>query len=579
MNPRAPSTHTRALGGVVLLAVSAGAIAEVAYRATDVPIAWVRAFSLSAERNLPTALSAILMLLCAGRLLGIARRPSRPGRTAAAPWLALAFGFVVMAADELLEIHERVLLRPGEGVFYFGWVIPAAALVAALALLFVPFLARLPRSFRRRSLIAGGLFVVAAIGFELPLGLVAERLGVESAAYAVVDWLEESLELVAMWLFYRLLVASSSDLAVETLPDPPDDPEIPSSNGRPKKDGFLVGMGFDWLFILSPPLVAFAIGVVIADTSFSSRIVPIAGSRLTLAELSLGSLIHAHLVAVFLRSHANGEIRARHPLRFFAIPLVLLLAIVASPWVAAAAAVLATFWDVWHSGAQTFGFGRIYDARRGNDAKTGRRLDFALNQLLYAGPIAAGVTLGPHLQSFEAFDDLSLFWSMRAPAAVSGAQGDLARLVFGGGIVFLALYIAAYARFARRGYRVSWQKVFLLVSTGLCSITCWTWNAFGEAFFIMNLFHAVQYLAFVWAQEGARLRQRFPERLRDSAAPLSIVLAALGAYGLWAMTVEGHLWWSVTIVVSLMHFWYDGFVWSVRKRDVALAPLGVGAGE
>lgn len=24
-------------------------------------------------------------------------------------------------------------------------------------------------------------------------------------------------------------------------------------------------------------------------------------------------------------------------------------------------------------------------------------------------------------------------------------------------------------------------------------------------------------------------------------------------------------WWSVTIVVSLMHFWYDGFVWSVRK--------------
>jgi hypothetical protein len=28
-----------------------------------------------------------------------------------------------------------------------------------------------------------------------------------------------------------------------------------------------------------------------------------------------------------------------------------------------------------------------------------------------------------------------------------------------------------------------------------------------------------------------------------------------------------HLW-AITIVVSLMHFWYDGFVWSVRRREI-----------
>ena len=28
-----------------------------------------------------------------------------------------------------------------------------------------------------------------------------------------------------------------------------------------------------------------------------------------------------------------------------------------------------------------------------------------------------------------------------------------------------------------------------------------------------------------------------------------------------------HLW-AATMVVSLMHFWYDGFIWSVRRRDV-----------
>lgn len=34
----------------------------------------------------------------------------------------------------------------------------------------------------------------------------------------------------------------------------------------------------------------------------------------------------------------------------------------------------------------------------------------------------------------------------------------------------------------------------------------------------------------------------------------------LGELSAWAL--------SVTLVVSLMHFWYDGFVWSVRRSDV-----------
>ena len=26
--------------------------------------------------------------------------------------------------------------------------------------------------------------------------------------------------------------------------------------------------------------------------------------------------------------------------------------------------------------------------------------------------------------------------------------------------------------------------------------------------------------------------------------------------------------WGITLVVSIMHFWYDGFVWSVQKKQV-----------
>jgi hypothetical protein len=34
----------------------------------------------------------------------------------------------------------------------------------------------------------------------------------------------------------------------------------------------------------------------------------------------------------------------------------------------------------------------------------------------------------------------------------------------------------------------------------------------------------------------------------------------LGFHFQWAM--------AVGITVSLLHFWYDGFIWSVRKREV-----------
>ena len=47
------------------------------------------------------------------------------------------------------------------------------------------------------------------------------------------------------------------------------------------------------------------------------------------------------------------------------------------------------------------------------------------------------------------------------------------------------------------------------------------------------------------------------------------VLPAL-AYGVWVESIDTDLtWlWTATLTVSIMHFWYDGFIWSVRKRQV-----------
>ena len=338
----------------------------------------------------------------------------------------------------------------------------------------------------------------------------------------------------------------------------------------PRRSTYIVGPVYDWAFFLAPPVAALALGIAVSGTRIADEPFIWSGQYVTVTTLLLGILIQAHLVLVLVRSHCNRTVLRQHPYRFSLVPGLLLMGMLVSPVVAVCCSVLATFWDVYHSGAQTFGFGRIYDAKRGNDPHEGRRLDFAVNQLLYAGPIVAGATMMDHFEDFMEFEAVHVAFFTRIPALMAGHQAILARVVLGLGAALLSWYVLANVRMARRGRVVSWQKVWLLTSTGAVSIYTWGWNSWGEAFLVMNVFHAVQYFGIVWATEHANLRRL----LRLERVPGGRVLtwwAFVGAAVAYGIAVEAwaggdsFTWWSVTIVVSLMHFWYDGFVWSVRK--------------
>lgn len=82
-----------------------------------------------------------------------------------------------------------------------------------------------------------------------------------------------------------------------------------------------------------------------------------------------------------------------------------------------------------------------------------------------------------------------------------------ALLVFGG--AFLVDYIYSYRRLANQGHSISSLKIFLYVSTGAGSIYTWGFNTWGEAFFIMNLFHAIQYFGLVWIKETKQMMKMF----------------------------------------------------------------------
>lgn len=339
-----------------------------------------------------------------------------------------------------------------------------------------------------------------------------------------------------------------------------------------RRSPYIANPVYDWIFFLLPPLFSLLVGALISGTSFDTDRFWIHGRRVTWATMLLGIFIHAHLFAVFVRSHLNPEVFPRHRFRFIALPILLVAAMMTSMWAVVLATVLVTFWDVWHSALQTFGLGRIYDRNQGNDPTVGRTWDLLLNLLLYAGPIVSGATMYAHFQKFELFADVDAMLFTLVPVAMKHHQQRIAWGLIIGGVFFLTAYVGAYVRLAKQGYKVGGQKVFLYTTTGLCSIWAWGFNPFGQAFLIMNLFHAFQYFGLVFWSERKMLVQRLHLSGRRMAYPLAafICVSVTMGYGAFAEIIadDHRLLWSIVQTVALMHFFYDGFIWSVRKKQV-----------
>ena len=156
------------------------------------------ALSLSYEGNLPTWFSSGL-LWTAG--FGLACCGWREHGRDRAWWWGLAAIFMLMSLDESIELHEELGGAERHGVLYFSWVVPGALLTASFCAAYLRFWWRLPPTTRRGFAWAFAIYVGGALGMELPLGAWYERHGDEDLGYAMLDFVEESLEIVGLCVF------------------------------------------------------------------------------------------------------------------------------------------------------------------------------------------------------------------------------------------------------------------------------------------------------------------------------------------------------------------------------------------
>ena len=114
-----------------------------------------------------------------------------------------------------------------------------------------------------------------------------------------------------------------------------------------------------------------------------------------------------------------------------------------------------------------------------------------------------------HIEDFDAYEEVGAIFFTSIPGFMDTNQSYVSWAILIGGGAFLAYYVWAQKQLQLQGHAVSLQKVYLLASTGAVSIYTWGFNTFGEAFFIMNLFHALQYFGIVWAFENKNMMKLF----------------------------------------------------------------------
>ena len=336
---------------------------------------------------------------------------------------------------------------------------------------------------------------------------------------------------------------------------------------------FIANRSYDLAFFILSPLLALALSFTIG--LFRWPFEPVEGLGSIQPRVLFFGLIwtYAHLFAVVFRSHANPQIFNQHRLRFTVIPAVVFAVLLLSSWAVVFAILLAALWDVYHTSMQTFGFCRIYDSKRGNPPERGRTLDVWINHVVYIGPILGGLSLLTTIEGAHGVPALGWSAPARIYAWVAAAQPMITDVVVVAGTAFCLYYVFAYGRLVRTGYVVSWQKVSLLVSTAVTSIYAWGFLQPLEAFFVANFFHALQYYAIVWWTEKKAITRAFGlSRLAGgqvgALVAYIVAIAGVGAFMASEPDVGGDFVVALVLTIALMHFWYDSFVWSVRRKEV-----------
>ena len=281
-----------------------------------------------------------------------------------------------------------------------------------------------------------------------------------------------------------------------------------------------------------------------------------------------------HHLPGMIRAYGDRALYDRFRWRFIIAPIFLIGTCVSFYWWDLKGIILVVFfWGIWHGMMQTYGFCRIYDAKMGSFAALTRRLDFATCGIWFAAAVL--------LSSPRMTDTLGAYYASGGPYISPSLLRGLQGVMLFAAIAISILFLINFARMWVQGKRPNPVKLALLVT----SIGFWWYCNNGVAnilagIALFEVFHDVQYLSLVWIYNRNRVEKdssiggfmRFV--FRRSGSLVGLYIGLVFAYGSLAYfnsrleidTIKRVLT-GVVAASSLLHFYYDGFIWKVREKS------------
>ena len=169
-------------------------------------------FNFNSESNFPTLFSAFILLF-ASLLLWIIYQLTEPGNRYRRRWILLSAIFLFLSLDEAVRIHEqieiltrRIFTNDMSGFLKMTWTIPYVLFALTIAVYNYRFVLQLPNLIRKKFLLSGGLYVLAAAGTESLEGYLMQSTAGNRNVLITTITIQEFFEMASIILFISALL-------------------------------------------------------------------------------------------------------------------------------------------------------------------------------------------------------------------------------------------------------------------------------------------------------------------------------------------------------------------------------------
>jgi hypothetical protein len=303
-----------------------------------------------------------------------------------------------------------------------------------------------------------------------------------------------------------------------------------------------------------------------------------------------------HRVLTLPYVYLDTEVFRSNPLKFLVLPGILMALFVAGPFLESAGSVgknvfgafagFAAAWNVWHVLMQKYGILRLYAAKSEVPVES-RAPGWVDRLLVFAWMPLLPFLLAPHIRE----PVHRFFRSGRSfmPDVIDALEA--ARPVaLPVGVGFVAFALVLWLRAEWRASRLR-NPARLGMAAGLTALNaCFLFFDPVKVYLGWGATHAIEYTTFVWAFQRKRYRTPLPHRpliqrlLRFPWFYYGFFLFGLGGVyvvlkywertffpGTPPPTLFGFSAWrwiaSFAVFQSMMHFWFDGFLWKMRVES------------